>query len=132
MNVENTYLIFKDDFKHRNWVDWVISHVMLGPPPFRLKGALTFTTDGFIFKGYDMFTKENSEFEINKSDIIQLYLGYDKLFRRAQARGDSSFEPLRIKLNMENKETDLYVVSEYNGMTSANTELFEEMKIWLS
>ncbi|WP_416444700.1 hypothetical protein ACH3O9_04180 [Leeuwenhoekiella sp. A16] len=132
MTVENTYLIFKEDFKHRNWVDWIMSHIMLGPPPFRYKGALTFTPSGFRFKGYDMFTKDHSEFEINKRDITQLYHGYDNTFSRLQVKGNLSFAPIRVRLNTENEETDLYVVSEFNGMTSANTELFEEMKIWLS
>ncbi len=59
MSIENAYLIFKNDFSHRNWIDWIKSHITLGPPPYRFKGSISFDYDGISFKGYDPHLKEN-------------------------------------------------------------------------
>lgn len=55
MKIENAYLIFKEDFKHRDWIDWIKSHIMLSPPPYRFKGSVLFDNNALAFNGYDVF-----------------------------------------------------------------------------
>lgn len=136
MEIENAYLIFKSDFKHRNWIDWIKSHIMLGPPPYRFNGSIFFDYKGISFSGYDAFLKETTEFVIAKAKITQLYYGYDDTFSTFQTRGlGLSWTPIRITFESaeeEESETDLYLISEFNGAFSENKNLFEELKLWLS
>lgn len=136
MKIEDSYLIFKNDFKHRNWVDWIISHIMLSPPPYRFKGSITLDYSGITFDGFDTFLKEDSEFKIRKDEITQLYYGYDETFSTFQTRGMGiTWAPIRISFKStkdEDAETALYLVSKFNGVFSENQKLFEELKRWLS
>lgn len=138
MEIDDTYLIFKNDFKLRNWVDRIKSHIMLAPPPYRFKGSILFDNNGITFKGFDAYSKENTEFTIRKDEITQLYYGYDKTFSTFQTRGMGlTWAPIRItfeskKIYYEEVETDLYLVSKFNGAFSENQNLFEGLKLWLS
>ena len=135
MTVENVYLIFKNDFNHRNWIDWIKSHIMLGPPPFRFKGSISFDYTGISFKGYDFQLEQNVEFNIAKNEITQLYYGYDETFSAFQTRGmGMSWAPIRFTFDSSEikNDTDLYLISEFDGISSGNQNLFEELKIWLS
>ncbi len=135
MTIENAYLIFKNDFSHRNWIDWIKSHIMLGPPPYRFQGSISFDYNGISFNGYDTHLKENREFNIAKDDITQLYYGYDETFSTFQTRGmGMTWAPIRFTFDSSEikNETDLYIVTEFNGVYSENKNLFEELKIWLS
>ncbi len=135
MTIENTYLIFKNDFNHRNWIDWIKSHIMLGSPPYRFIGSVSFDYDGISFSGYDSHLKENAEFNIAKDEITQLYYGYDETFSTFQTRGmGMTWAPIRFTFDSSEikNETELYLVTEFNGAYSENQNLFEELKIWLS
>lgn len=130
MVVKNSFLIFKNDFRHRTWLDWIQSHIMLAPPPFRFKGSVTFNASGINFVGYDIFHDEEVQFNIPKNEIEQLYHGYDGTFSTVQTRGmGTTWAPIRFKFAHGN---DLYLISEFNGIYSANEELFEELKLWLT
>lgn len=137
MTIDDAYLIFKDDFKHRNWVDWLAAHIMLAPPPYRFKGSISLKYDGITFNGYDTYLKEEATFNITKGEIIQLYHGYDKTFSLLQTRGlGMGLAPIRIrfdatKFDDNENETDLYLVVKYNGIYSGNEKLFEELQNWL-
>ncbi len=97
MTFENAYLIFKNDFSHRNWIDWIKSHIMFGPPPYRFQGSISFDYNGISFRGYDTHLGEVSEFNIAKSEITQLFYGYDESFSKFQTRGMGlTWAPIRI------------------------------------
>jgi len=66
MQINNCYLIFKNDFKKRKWWDWIIAHVTGAPPPYRFKGVVSFDHNFLNFSGYDQYLKENAEFSVNK------------------------------------------------------------------
>ena len=130
MVVKNSFLIFKNHFKHRTWLDWIQSHIMYAPPPFRFKGSVTFDVNGISFVGFDIFHDTEVQFNIPKAEIEQLYHGYDETFSTFQTRGSgTTWAPIRFKFAHENP---LYLISEFNGIYSANEELFEELKMWLS
>ncbi|WP_437396325.1 hypothetical protein [Flagellimonas lutimaris] len=130
MVVKNSFLIFKSDFKHRTWLDWIQSNIVVAPPPFHYKGSITFNASGITFVGYDIFHDEEIQFNIPKEEIEQLYYGYDDTFKTFNTQdNENSWAPIRFKFAHEN---DLYLISEFNGIYSANEELFEELKMWLS
>ena len=134
MNLENCYLIFGEDFKNRNWIDWVKSHISLAPPPYRFHGEISLDHDGILFQGMDDYKDSDTEFKIKKDSITQLYHGYDEVFNRYQTRDfGMSYAPIRMQIEKGNEEMNhLYVISNYNGVTSSNLELFETLKTWLS
>ncbi|MEO6347960.1 MAG: hypothetical protein ABIO60_08620 [Aquaticitalea sp.] len=108
---------------------------MLVPPPYRFQGSISFNYDGISFNGYDSQLKENVEFNIAKDEITQLYYGYDETFSTFQTRGmGMTWAPIRFTFDSTKfkNETDLYLVLEFNGISSENQNLFEELKIWLS
>ena len=108
---------------------------MLGPPPFRFKGSISFDYTGISFKGYDFQLEQNVEFNIAKNEITQLYYGYDETFSAFQTRGmGMSWAPIRFTFDSSEikNDTDLYLISEFDGISSGNQNLFEELKIWLS
>lgn len=135
MILENCYLIFAKDFKKRNWADWIKTQICLAPPPFRFKGHIAIEYDGILFEGYDAYENSNTEFKINKESIRQLYYGYDNVFNKFETKGFGiSYAPIRITIeNNNNKEAEnLYIISDFNGIFSADGELFETLKKWLS
>lgn len=138
MKIHDAYLIFKKDFKNRNWLDWIKAHIMLAPPPYRFKGSVFFDYKGITFKGFDTYLKKDVKFNIRKDEINQLYYGYDKTFTLSETRGmGMGWAPIRIrfdasKFDDDEEETDLYLVIKYNGVFSENEKLFEELKLWLS
>ena len=135
MKFDDSYLIFKADFKHRNWIDWVQSHLMLGPPPYRFKGSISFDYKGLSFSGYDSYSKEDIVFDIKKNDITQLYYGYDDTFSIFQTRGmGMALAPIRFTIDSTEfkGETNLYLVAQLNGVSSDNENVFELLKVWWS
>ena len=135
MRIENSYLIFKSDFKNRNWLDWIICHVTGAPPPFRFKGAVRFDATGLRFSGYDIYNSEEVNFTIPKGAFTQLYYGFDNTFYRAQTRNFGvGREPIRFTyISPENEtEVQLYLVADFNGLYSKNEQLFEELKNWVA
>lgn len=138
MKIDDAYLIFKDDFKSRNWIEWIKSHLMFGPPPYRFKGSIIINHYGLTFMGYDSYTKQDAEFTIRKNQITQLYHGYDATFSQFQTRGMGlTWAPVRItfepmEFNDNETETDVYIVAKFNGVFSENQTLFEELKRWFS
>lgn len=132
--IEIAYLIFSEDFKKRNWIDWLKSHVMGAPPPHRFKGILNFYQDTLTFDGWDAYLQEATNFTIRKEYITQIYHGFDTIFNAFQTRNLELFwTPIRLTLreNEEEEERYLYLVAEFDGLRSANDQVFEELKSWL-
>ena len=135
LKIDKSYLIFKTDFKHRNWIDWIKSHIMLGPPPYRFKGSVLFDNKGLSFSGCDSFLKEVAVFNINKNEISQQYYGYDEAFSTFQTRGmGMSYAPIRFTFESTEfeDETYIYLIAQFNGVSSNNDYVFNQLKAWLS
>lgn len=132
--IEHAYLIFAEDFKKRNWIHWLKSHVMGAPPTHRFKGILQFNQDAMRFEGFDFYKEAPTTFTIPKEQITQIFHGFDKTFNAFQTRNLEQFwAPIRFTLQMTeaDQERQLYVVAEWNGLCSANRQVFEELKDWL-
>ena len=44
---------------------------MMGPPPYRFQGVVSFDCDGISFSGYDSHLKEHVEFNIAKNETFE-------------------------------------------------------------
>ncbi|MGB3773641.1 MAG: hypothetical protein WA951_00135 [Leeuwenhoekiella sp.] len=134
MQVDNSYLIFKNDFMSRSWLDWIVSHITLAPPPFRFTGSVYFDAEGFHFLGYDSYNEKDIKFTIPKNAFTQLYYGFDDTFNRFQTRNFGvGRKPIRFTYVSEEEDTEvqLYVIADFNGLINTNAQLFEELKHWL-
>lgn len=135
MTIDHAYLIFRNDFKQRSWIDWLKTHISLNPPPYRFKGSIKLDSSGISFIGYDSYLEERSEFNIPKEKITQIYYGYDETYSTFQTRGMGlTWSPIRIsfELNFIENEKYLYLSSGFNGVCSTNENVFNQLKIWLS
>ena len=94
MTIENLLIIYDTDFEKRNWLDWIISHVMFAPPTHRFSGRALIEADQFIFKGYDKKKNENAEIILYRHLITQVYLGYDKTYSHFQVRSSFFWQPI--------------------------------------
>ena len=133
MDFENCYLIYEKDFEQQNWIDWIKNHISLAPPPHRFHGQLHLESNRLLFEGKDKYENEVCEFGIAKNSITQIYHGYDETFNKFQTRGFGlSYAPIRLQLESTASDPqNIYLVSNFNGVTSANEQFFEILKKWL-
>jgi hypothetical protein len=128
-------LISSKDFNRRNFWDWLVSHISGVLPPHRYIGTLVLKNDSIFFAGTDTFLKEDCTFSIRKSEIEQVYHGYDEIYNIWQTRGlGLNWAPVRLKLNYSLPEFDdtIYIISGYNRSGSLNADLFRYLTDWLS
>ena len=50
MTIENLLIIYETDFKRRNWLDWVISHIMFSSIVHRFSVRAIIETDQSFLK----------------------------------------------------------------------------------
>lgn len=84
--INTCYLIFDEDFKHHNWMDWIKARVMGAPPPHLLSGVLILIRVLLNFEGFDSYLNETAGFSIKQSDITQIYHGFDATYNAFQSR----------------------------------------------
>lgn len=101
---------------------YLIRHLSFSPPLSRHKGNIQVTAHSISMQEYD------NEFNIELSDITQLYLGFDDSYSRASAKNFGVFwRPLRIELE---NETLVYLIVDYKNGFSKNGIIFELLKKW--
>lgn len=130
----NTLIIFRDEFKQRNFFDWIISHTSGFLPPHRYRGEIE-VTDKFIkFIGTDTKLKTDTEFIIDKGSIEEVYFGYDETFNVYQTRGlGLSSAPVRIKfIDTDGQEKFGYFITGYDKWGSVNKDFYSFLIEWLS
>jgi hypothetical protein len=131
MKYEKTLLAFKEDIEHRGLADWLEAHTSFMRPLHRYYGTLNANNEQFSFSGSD--EKKGGQFSlvINMSDITDIHLGYDSIFKRIEDRslGLFHFVPLRINFTENHKEVSIYLFANYSSIIrhSDNQQLFGEL-----
>jgi hypothetical protein len=131
----NALIIYNDDFKRRNFWDWVISHISGALPPHRYIGTVDFLPDSIVFNGYDTFLKNDCQIIVLKEEIQQVFHGYDDVYTIWQTRGlGMNWAPVRLQIDQSNNESldYLYIIAGYNRLRSINTDLYKYLTDWLS
>lgn len=124
-------MAYKEDIKHRSFLDWMKAHTSFAKPLHRYEGNLTLSDEKIMFDGKDTKTKNHTAIEINKTEVTNLYLGFDDVFRRGEDRSlGIGFQPLRIIFSKDEKERTLYLIIDFNRLlrTTKNQEWYEELK----
>lgn len=135
MSIENSFLIFKEDLDRMdNWAK--MSGLFMGaPPPHRFRGSLSLSTYNLVFEGVDTQNESETTIEFARTELIQLYHGYDKTFRLIMVYGAGlMWSPIRLRFDPESiyGSNDLYVVAGFHGLDCLNAALYIELKEWLS
>lgn len=127
-------IIFRDEFKQRNFLDWLISHTSGSLPPHRYRGEIDVTSLSLMFTGVDIKLKTSCEFFIEKSSIEEVYFGYDEVFNVYQTRGFGlTWAPVRIKfMDTTGQERFGYFITGYNQRGTANKDFYKFLIEWLS
>jgi hypothetical protein len=126
-------MAYKEDIKHRGFLDWLKAHTSFVKPLHRYEGNITLSDEKIVFDGKDIKTKNDCAIEINKIDVTDIYLGFDDVFKRGEERSlGISFQPLRIVFSKDEKEYILYLIIDFNRLLRAtkNKEWYEELKKW--
>lgn len=135
MKWENTLMAYEEDIKGRSPGDWIKAHTSFMKALRRYEGSLELSEGKIFFKGRD--AKEDKDFnvEILTKDITDIYLGFDKVFRRREDRqtGIRGFVPLRITYKSQEGERVMYLFanfhhSKYGWRASDNKEVYEKLK----
>jgi len=127
-------IIFQDEFKQRNFLDWLISHISGFFPPHRHKGIIEITSEFLKFTGIDTKLKTESEFFIIKDRIEEVFHGYDDTYNATETRSlGLGWAPVRIKFN-DNKGQEIFVyiiTGNNNYWGSTNKEFYNFLTGWL-
>ena len=126
-------MAYKEDIKHRGFLDWMKAHTSFVKPLHRYEGKIILSDEKIMFDGKDKKTKNDYAIEINKIDVTDIHLGFDDVFKRGEDRSlGISFQPLRIKFSKDEKEHIMYFIIDFNRLLRAtkNKEWYEELKTW--
>ncbi|HEY2348990.1 MAG TPA: hypothetical protein VGH64_08245 [Puia sp.] len=128
---EDSLLAYKTDIEHKGLIDWLEAHTSLMRPLYRYVGKLEVHTDSLSFSGEDKKNGSHFNLTIPRSDIAELYLGFDSVFKRIDDRalGIFHFVPLRIDFTQNRSEESIYVFANYSRLLrrSDNQQLYEEL-----
>jgi len=132
MKWENSLLAYEEDIRSRSWLDWLKAHISGFKPLHRYEGILELNNNELIFNGKDM--KENKAFQlkIHLKDIIDIYYGFDGIFKGREERAWPWNKPLRIKYQSKDGEKIIYLFANFRHKkgirTSDNKEIYEKLK----
>lgn len=130
----NTLWAFEEDVLSRSWGDWMQAHTSFLKPLHRYEGQMNVLPDRLTFSGKDKRTGDDIFFTIQKSQITQLYLGFDESYNSMETRGPGLlWLPLRVTFFQNGKEEKLYIITNYRffGLTD-NNDFFKYLKNWLT
>ena len=132
MRWENTLLAFEEDIKERSFIDWVEAHTTGFKPLHRYEGVFEITSDSIIFDGVDKKSGERLHLEIPFSDILDVFYGFDEVFKGREERAWPWNKPLRITFRSgdEIKRIYLFVNFHYETAirTSDNKEVYDKLR----
>jgi hypothetical protein len=126
------FLSFSNDIRNRNLGDWVEAHTSLLQPLHRYKGFINLDREKLSFFGHDKKTGSELKINIYRSEIQQLYHGFDEVFTLWETRNFGlTWKPLRIRFTKENLEYHIYLIINYSFGRCDNTYWMEILKEWL-
>ena len=128
---ENTLLAFEEDIKNRSINDWIKAHTSGFKPLHRYEGMLELSENKLMFYGVDVKNGEGFRLEIPIQDVVEVYYGFDEVFKGREERSWPWDKPLRIKFKMNEGERAIYLFAnfhhKYGIRTSDNEEVYKEL-----
>ena len=128
---ENSLLAYDIDIKNRSFLEWLAAHTSFLKPLHRYQGVLKVDEEAVVFDGKNKNGYVEFNLTILIDNIIEVFLGYDELFRRREDRslGLRGFEPLRIRFETKRGQQTIYIFVGYHWMrTSQNRRLYKQLQ----
>jgi len=137
MRWENSLMAYAEDIRNRTLAEWLKAHTSGFKPLHRYEGVVELGEGKMTFDGRDV--KEGKEFrlEIPIESIVDLHLGWDKVFTgfpmsRAGDRAYPWNKPLRVKYASGQGERTIYLFVGFHRKwgirTSENKAAYEKLK----
>jgi len=128
---ENTLLAFEEDIRNRSLIDWVKAHTSGFKPLHRYEGILEIRDDRLIFYGKDVKDGDEFKLEIPFKDVLDVYYGFDEIFKGREERAWPWDKPLRIRFKKDEIENTIYLFAnfhhKYGIRISDNEEVYKEL-----
>ena len=113
--------IFKEEIGQKDFADWFAAHTSFMLPIHRYKGELHLFDDALVFHGKNAKTGEANIVSIPFQNITEVYLGFDKAYKRRETRGGFDHEaPLRIDYRDGNSVKTVYAFIDFSRISRAN------------
>lgn len=125
-------IAFREDILNRTFFDWLEAHISLMNPLHRYRGYIRMERETLSFYGTEKKTGNEFSFNIYRSEIRQLYHGFDEAFTAWETRNlGLGWKPLRITFTREKKDFHLYLIINYTYGRTDNEIWMEVLKNWL-
>ncbi|HEX8019994.1 hypothetical protein [Mucilaginibacter sp.] len=96
------------------------------PPIHHHSGIISLTEHQLVIEG-------DLNLPIPLSDITQIYLGFDEIFKRTYVKNGGMFwQPLRLIYNSGFRSATIYLIIDHNAFGAKNTLWFNTLKQLLS
>ena len=122
-------LAFEEDIKERSFIEWLEAHTSGFKPLHRYEGTFEIKSDKIVFDGIDKKGIKDLHLEIMINDIIDVYYGFDDIFKGREERSWPWNKPLRITFHYKNKVRKTYLFVNFHHKmgirTSDNEKVYE-------
>ena len=117
-----------------NAIDWIKAHTSFAKPLHRFDGELELLEYSLLFEGRDTKGNGNHSIEIQKSEVVDVFLGFDEVFRKREDRSFGiSFQPLRITFVKDDVKRIMYLIIDFKRASrrTNNKEWYNAIKKWV-
>lgn len=123
----NVLWLSDDDFSKFSFLDYT-GVLFSGVKPLHTKeGTIALMSDRIVL------ATDSDETIIYLKDISQVYLGFDDLYKRVYAKNFGAFwQPLRLTFGSDTNVANIYLVIDFNFMSTTNQLWFDSLKDMLS
>jgi hypothetical protein len=130
--VEFTALwIFEDELKYLHEINFVSARFSFSPPVHKYQGILYFEESLIKLEGTNNDGLTIIEINIYKSQIDEIFLGFDQIYTIYVSRGLGFWKPIRIKYINNKLISTLYLIVNYRIGFTDNNKFFNLLKDWL-
>lgn len=125
-------LSFSEDIQNRSFADWLKAHISFMFPLHAYYGHVRIEGNMLMFSGTERKTGNDFQLAIFRSEIEELYHGYDDVFTLFETRNlGFGWKPLRIKFTQNQRTFKLYLIVNYSLGRTDNAIWLEILKNWL-
>ncbi len=104
--------IYEDELKEVGFIDWLKAHTSFFKPLHRYEGVIKLNDKNIILDGKNVKTSERCFEKIKLEDIVDIYHGFDEVFRRRDERSPWN-KPVRIRYVSDDREKTVYIYADF-------------------
>ncbi|MFQ5761586.1 MAG: hypothetical protein ACE5PO_01000 [Candidatus Bathyarchaeia archaeon] len=109
VRMDHALIAFQENLESISPKEWLVAHTSFMLPLHKYRGEAYLLEDRLLFKGYHKDTHKPYALTIPFSSIIEVYQGFDDVYKRRSDRGlGLQSAPLRITYHENNIQRRLY------------------------